>query len=190
MHMLVGSCPGSPSFSWKTLVSQVLWARWLYGQCCKELFAASLMARDMGHGKNPSWLMSSGITRTIFEENHNPCGETLLLTNQDSYKGRTLDFEQRSCHMICFHMKGGGSQSSHVRTPSRRNPIPFGGMSISATKKHVLTTLHMVYCTYRTIWQYHTIIYTICIYTTDLLYVFVCALISETEQTDVWSSLQ
>ena len=134
MHMLVGSCPGSPSFSWKTLVSQVLWARWLYGQCCKELFAASLMARDMGHGKNHSWLMSSGITRTIFEENHNPCGETLLLTNQDSYKGRTLDFEQRSCHMICFHMKGGGSQSSHVRTPSRRNPIPFGGMSISATK--------------------------------------------------------
>jgi hypothetical protein len=73
------------------------------------------MAKDMGHGQNPSWLMSSGITRTIFEENHNPCGETLLLTNQDSYKGRTLDFEQRSCHMVCFHMKGGGSQYRRSR---------------------------------------------------------------------------
>lgn len=133
-------------------------------------------------------------TNHVWGESQSMRGFTPLLTNRDSFfKGRT-HLILNNAHVMSYglfsHERGWFSVQSLKVHLAGGIPFHSANLSISVPQKNLFWP-RCIWCTVRT-GQYDNIIpyVYILLYTTDLLYVFVCALISETEPTDVWSSLQ
>ena len=124
-------------------------------------------------------------TNHVWGESQSMRGFTPLLTNRDSFfkEGHIWFWTTLMSYGLFSHERGWFSvQSLKVHLEWEESHSIQRIWAYQFHKKHVLTTLHMVYCTFSG--QYDNIIpyVYILLYTTDLLYVFVCAFISETEQ--------